>query len=88
MLRNHLTIGWRNIIKAAGLSAGIPFTLLIAAYLWSELQVNGELKNINQYILQSKSRNPSEGYDIATMSPYSSSFVFGFLNRTTCPFLL
>lgn len=78
MLKNYIKISWRNIIKnrfysvvnIAGLSAGIAFTLLIAAYAWSELQVNRELKNFgNQYILQSKWKDPNMGIAFGTLAP-------------------
>ncbi|HMR85619.1 MAG TPA: hypothetical protein PKE30_20895, partial [Niabella sp.] len=63
MFKNYFKIAWRNIsknkfhafINIMGLSTGIAFTLLIAAYVWSELQVNRDLKNVNrQYIIQTK----------------------------------
>ena len=76
MLKNYIKIAWRNIIKRpfysivniTGLATGIAFTLLIAAYVWNELQVNKNLKNAdNQYILQSKWKDPNMGYEIATI---------------------
>ena len=78
MFKNYFKIAWRNIIKSRiysainiiGLSTGIAFTLLIAAYVWSELQVNTNLKNANQqYIIQSKWKDPNEGYFLATLGP-------------------
>jgi putative ABC transport system permease protein len=53
MIKNYFKIAWRNIIKnpfysvvnIAGLSAGIAFTMLVAVYVWNELQVNERLKN-------------------------------------------
>jgi putative ABC transport system permease protein len=75
MLKNYFKIAWRNIIKSRfysavniiGLSTGIAFTLLIGAYVWSELQVNTHLKNADrQYILQSKWKNLNEGYDFTS----------------------
>ena len=77
MLHNYIIIAWRNIrknyllsfINIFGLSVGIAFTLLIAAYVRQELNVNTSLKNAdNQYILQSKWRDPSSGYEIATVA--------------------
>ncbi len=82
MLKNYFKIAWRNIIKnrfyssvnIIGLSAGIAFTLLIGAYVWRELQVNTKLKNEDrQYIIQSKWKNPNEGYDIATLGPLAKA---------------
>jgi len=75
MIKNYFKIAWRNIIKnrfyslvnIIGLSTGIAFTLLIGAYVWSELQVNTHLKNADrQYIIQSKWKNPNEGYDFTS----------------------
>src|SRR5436190_14942405 len=75
MVKNYSKIARRNITKSpfysvvniVGLSAGIAFTLLIAAYVWKELQVNRDLKNVeNQYIIQSKWKDPNQGYELAT----------------------
>jgi putative ABC transport system permease protein len=77
MLHNYFTIAWRNIwkhklfslINIFGLSVGIAFTLLIASYVWHETSVNADLKNIkNQYILQSKWKDPNMGYELATVA--------------------
>jgi len=78
MFKSYLKIAWRNIVKNGfhsainvfGLSIGIAFTLLIAAYVWSELRVNKQLKNAdNQYIIQSKWKDPNMGYAIVTLGP-------------------
>jgi len=78
MLNNYFKIAWRNILKQKfislvsifGLSVGITFSLLIASYVHGELQVNAALKNTdNQYILQSKWKNPDMGIEIATLGP-------------------
>src|SRR5690349_7986657 len=78
MFKNYFKTAWRNIIKSRvyaainiiGLSTGIAFTLLITAYVWSELQVNTDLKNADQqYIIQSKWKDPDEGYFLATLGP-------------------
>jgi putative ABC transport system permease protein len=77
MLQNYFTIAWRNLwknkvfslINILGLSAGITFTLLTGAYVWGELQVNNNLKNTgNQYIIQSKWKDPNMGNDITTLA--------------------
>ncbi len=82
MLKNYFKIAWRNIIKSRfysavniiGLSTGITFTLLIAAYVWSELQVNSKLKNEDrQYILQSKWKDPNQGLELTTMGPLAKA---------------
>jgi len=78
MLKNYFIIAWRNIIKSrfysivniTGLAAGIAFTVIIAAYIRSELKVNADLKNINQqYIIQSKWRDPAQSLTLTTMGP-------------------
>jgi putative ABC transport system permease protein len=78
MLKNYLKIAWRNIIKnpfyslvnIIGLSAGITFTMLVLAYVWNESRVNGDLKNVSkQYILQSKWKDPNQGYELGTLGP-------------------
>src|SRR4051812_12050922 len=78
MIKNYFRIAWRNIIKnrfysavnIIGLSTGIAFTLLIAAYVWGELQVNKDLKNTDrQYIIQSNWKDPNEGFYLATLGP-------------------
>jgi putative ABC transport system permease protein len=76
MLRNYIMIAWRNIIKnrffsllnIIGLATGIAFVMLIMAYVWGELQVNSTVKNVrNQYIIQSKWKDPNMGYDLTTI---------------------
>jgi len=82
MIKNYFKIAWRNIIKSKfysavniiGLSTGIAFTLLIAAYVWSQLQVNKVLKNANQqYIIQSKWKDPNEGIGLTTLGPLAKA---------------
>lgn len=89
MFKNYFQIGWRNIIKSRfysavniiGLSTGIAFTLLIGAYVWSELQVNKNLKNPDcQYIIQSKWKTPNEGYEIATLGPLAKTLKDNYPN--------
>ncbi len=82
MFKNYVKIAWRNLIKSrlysainiVGLSVGIAFTLFIAAYIWSELQVNKHLKNAeNQYIILSEWKNPDQGYKVATLGPLAKT---------------
>jgi putative ABC transport system permease protein len=89
MFKNYFKIAWRNIIKSRfysavniiGLSTGISFTLLIGAYVWSELQVNKNLKNADrQYIIQSKWKNPNEGYFLATLGPLAKALKENYPN--------
>lgn len=78
MLKNYFKIAWRNIRKRyfysslniAGLSIGILFTLLIGAYVWSELRVNKSLRNAeNQYFLESEWKDPRMGQALTTAAP-------------------
>ena len=78
MIRNYIKIGWRNIrkngfhsfVNVFGLAVGILFTLLIAAYVWSELRVNKTFYNAtNQCILQSDWKDPNMGVGITTLAP-------------------
>jgi putative ABC transport system permease protein len=89
MLKNYFRIAWRSIMKRrfysllniTGLSAGIVFTLLIAAYAWSELQINRRLKNPgNQYILLSQWKDPNLGYDLATVGPVAKRLAEDYPN--------
>ena len=80
MLKNYIKIGWRNIYKNGfhsginvfGLSIGIAFSLLIASYVWNELNVNKNLLHAkNQYFLQSNWKDANLGVDITTLGPLS-----------------
>ncbi|CAN5807022.1 ABC transporter permease [soil metagenome] len=82
MFSNYFKIAWRNIVKSkfytavniVGLSTGIAFTLLIAAYVWGELQVNANLKNANrQFVIQSKWKNPNQGLDLTSIGPLAKA---------------
>jgi len=82
MVKNYFKIAWRysvkhrfySLVNIVGLSTGIAFTMLIAAYVWSEWQVNRHLKNADrQYILQSKWKNPNEGFELATLGPLAKA---------------
>jgi putative ABC transport system permease protein len=77
MLQNYIKIAWRHLwknkvfsfINIFGLSVGIAFTLLTAAYIWSEVRINRDLKDAgNQYIVLSKWKDPNTGPDIATIA--------------------
>src|ERR1700755_2565393 len=78
MFKNYIKIAWRNIVKSRfysavniiGLSTGIGFAMLIAAYVWNELQVNKNLKNADrQYIIESNWKDANEGFPLATLGP-------------------
>src|SRR6188508_2730961 len=78
MFKNYFKIAWRNIVKSRfysvvniiGLAAGIAFALIIGIYVWDELAVNSQLKNAgNQYIIQSKWKDPNLGIDLTSIGP-------------------
>ncbi|MBE7169378.1 MAG: ABC transporter permease [Williamsia sp.] len=82
MFKSYIKIAWRNMVKnrfyslvnIIGLSAGIAFALLIAAYVWSEAQVNTHLRNASrQYIIQSKWNDPSQGLELTTIGLLAKS---------------
>ncbi|MDR6563878.1 MULTISPECIES: ABC transporter permease [unclassified Arcicella] len=82
MIQNYFKIAWRNLMKRKfyslvsilGLSVGITFTLLIGTYIWGELQVNADLKNVdNQYLIQSKWKQADMGVEIATLAPLAEA---------------
>jgi putative ABC transport system permease protein len=75
LLRNYYRTAVRSIarsrfhaiINIIGLSTGIAFTLLIAAFCWSEKRVNHQLKNAGrQCLLRSVWKVPSLGNAITT----------------------
>ena len=81
MFKNYLRIAWRNITKRrsytavniTGLAVGIAFILLIGAYVWNEIEVNHDLKNIDdQYIIQSKWGDAS-AFDLTTVGALARS---------------
>lgn len=76
MLANYYKTAVRNIarskfhavINIVGLSTGIAFSLLIAAYCWSEKQVNHQLRHADrQYFLKSRWKDPNMGQEITTL---------------------
>jgi putative ABC transport system permease protein len=87
MIQNYFKIAWRNLMKRKfyslvsifGLSVGITFTLLVGTYIWGELQVNSNLKNVeNQYIIQSKWKKSDIGLEITTLAPLAKSLKANF----------
>ena len=77
MIKSYLKIAWRNLwnhkiftlINIFGLSMGVAFTMLIGSYVWSELQVNRQLRNAdNQYIILSKWKNPNMGPEFVSVA--------------------
>jgi putative ABC transport system permease protein len=82
MLKNYLKISWRNLMKRKfytvvtifGLSVGITFALLIGSYVWGEIKVNSELRNLdNQYMLQSKWDKENMGGEITSLGPLAKA---------------
>ncbi len=78
MIKTYFKIAWRGLkkkrlytfINIVGLFTGISFALLIAAFVWQELQVNKNLKNSDsQYILTSQWKDHNMGVDFATLGP-------------------
>ncbi|RPD38116.1 ABC transporter permease [Chitinophaga barathri] len=76
MFSNYVKIAWRNfrknrfyaVVNVLGLSAGIGFSLLVAAFAWKELNVNKQLKNADrQYIIQSRWKESSQGSEMITV---------------------
>ncbi|MFN8346332.1 MAG: ABC transporter permease [Spirosomataceae bacterium] len=82
MLRNYFKIGWRNLrknkiytlINIFGLAVGLTFTLSIGSFVWDEWRVNADLRNIdNQYIIQSKWKQPNMGMEITSLAPLAKT---------------
>jgi putative ABC transport system permease protein len=78
LIRNYYRTAVRQIarsrfhtgINVIGLSVGIAFSLLIAAFGWSEWRVNRDLSHADrQYFLQSNWKDPNMGADITTLGP-------------------
>src|SRR5438067_2247628 len=92
MFRNYFKIAWRSMLKnrlyalvnIVGLSAGLAFSLLILAYVWSELEVNSNLKNLpQQYIIQSRWKNANEGLELTTFGPLAKALKERYPNLVT-----
>lgn len=82
MLRNYFKIAWRNLLKnrfhafinIVGLSTGILFTMIIGAYVWSELQVNKNLQHADRhYLITTKWKEAGMGYELATFGPLAKA---------------
>ena len=78
MLQNYLKIAIRNLLKRKfysvinimGLATGLTFTLLIASFVWGELQVNRGLRNApQQCLVQSRWKVENMGMPITTLAP-------------------
>ncbi|MGG9964127.1 ABC transporter permease [Ferruginibacter sp. SUN106] len=82
MIKNYFKLAWRNLrknksfsfINIVGLSVGIAFVMLIGAYIYSEINVNADIKNSDRiYMVQSKWKDPNMGYDFATLAPLAKA---------------
>src|SRR5690349_17258967 len=82
MLKNYLKVAWRSILKNKfhsainifGLSIGIAFTMLVAAFVWGQLKVNKNLRNADrQYIVQSRWKDPNMGFELGTPGPIAKA---------------
>lgn len=78
MFRSYFKTAWRSLVRRRfysavnifGLSVGIAFTMLIAVYIWSELQINQNLNNPKQlYLLESKWKQAGMGAEFKTQAP-------------------
>jgi putative ABC transport system permease protein len=78
MLKNYLKTAWRNLISKksyslmmlVGLTAGLAFSFVIASYVWSELQVNQSLRNLDrQFLLKSTWKQDGRAPDFVTPAP-------------------
>jgi putative ABC transport system permease protein len=87
MIKNYFKLAWRNLVKhkgfsvinIIGLSGGIGFVMLIGSFIYSELTINGELKNNDRiYMVQSKWKDPNMGYDFATLAPLAKALKENF----------
>lgn len=73
-IRNIARSRFHAVINIVGLSVGIAFTMLIAAYCWSESRVNHQLKNSDrQYFLTTVSKDPNAGNPITTFGPLAKA---------------
>lgn len=82
MFKNYFKTAWRNLTKnktfslinVLGLAGGIAFVLIAGAYIWTEVQVNADLKNKGHiYLVQSKCKNSDMGLDFATLAPIAKA---------------
>jgi putative ABC transport system permease protein len=82
MIKNYFKIAWRSlinhkfhsIVNISGLSLGLAFVLLIASYIWGELQVNKNIKDLDrQYLVRSSWKDANMGIDITTLGAVGST---------------
>ncbi|MBO0937477.1 ABC transporter permease [Fibrella sp. HMF5335] len=82
MLTNYLKLAWRNLlfhrfyslINIVGLAVGITFAALIGAYVWTEYQVNTDLRHApRQYLVQSRWTDANQGMPLTTLAPMGAA---------------
>jgi putative ABC transport system permease protein len=61
MLRNMIKQKFYSAITMLGLTVGITFALLIGIFVWGELQVNTDLKDVNRLYLMKTNYKTNEG---------------------------
>lgn len=78
MIYNYIKIAYRSLrryalftfVNCIGLTAGILFSMLIAVFVWSEYQVNKQLRYAErQYFLQSVWKGETENNSLTTAAP-------------------
>ena len=71
-------------VNIIGLFAGILFVMLISSYVWSELQVNKNLRHAKQqYFLQSVWKDQNMGLPIVTLAPVAKRLKEDYPNLVT-----
>lgn len=61
-------------VNILGLTAGLTFALLISCYIWSEVEVNHQLKEYkDQYIIQSHWKKSEMGMELTTVGPLAKA---------------
>jgi putative ABC transport system permease protein len=87
MLKNYLKTAWRNLIQRRsfslmmllGLSIGLAFSFIIGSFVWSELQVNQNLKNVDrQYLLKSEWKQEGRSPDFVTPAPIAEALLTNY----------
>lgn len=100
MLQNYFRVMMRTLTKKkfqsainiACLTTGIAFTMLIGSYIWTEVQVNKDLRDVDRlYLIESKFRGNNSGFEYfipgllpyQAVEKYASSFenYYRFLDR-------
>ena len=68
-----------SFINIIGLAIGIAFTLLIGSYVWQEVQVNSQLRDIdNQHIVLSKWKDPNTRPELNSIAELSRELKYEY----------